>query len=249
MSVSENRPWNLQSFLDSLVVELDKAQDTLALKAVNRPLTYTVKDVALDLQIFPAYDGGTVQFTTARPGQSGSSKISLTLGSITDRMIRETAPPPLSGDDVMIDDIKEIDPETKRALTTVGVKSAKDLDRMQRRNISIKAVGGKSLDYGRLADVINRARRGMSPPSVHAVSLSGTPDAAVLRVRGKNLAPIAEAEGFPAAMVNDRRAQVLSTTDEELCVHVTADHLSTRTGELKVALDPYSVLRLMFNSN
>src|SRR5882672_6598183 len=127
MATEGNRAWKLQSFLDSLVVELDRAQDTLALKAVNRPLTYTVKDVALDLQIFPAYDGEAVRFTTAAAGQTGASKITVTLGSITDRMIRESAPAPPTGDDVLLDDVKEIDPETRRTLSAVGVKSAKDL--------------------------------------------------------------------------------------------------------------------------
>jgi hypothetical protein len=49
--MAENRPWNLETFLDSLIYELDRAQDTLALKGVNRPLTYTVKDMALELQL------------------------------------------------------------------------------------------------------------------------------------------------------------------------------------------------------
>ena len=47
--------WNLESFLDSLILELDKAQDTLSLKGVTRKLTYSVLNVALDLQIFPQY--------------------------------------------------------------------------------------------------------------------------------------------------------------------------------------------------
>ena len=56
MVSKHNRPWNLESFLNSLIFELDKAQDTLSVKGLNRKLTYTVKDVALDLQIFPEYD-------------------------------------------------------------------------------------------------------------------------------------------------------------------------------------------------
>ena len=41
--------WKLESFLDSLIVELDRAQDTLSVKGVTRRLTYTVRDVAVDL--------------------------------------------------------------------------------------------------------------------------------------------------------------------------------------------------------
>ena len=54
---TENVAWQLEDFVDSLVVELDKTRETLAVKAINKPLSYTVKEVALDLNIFPAYDG------------------------------------------------------------------------------------------------------------------------------------------------------------------------------------------------
>ena len=89
MSVN-NTSWSLESFLDSLVVELDKARETLAVKAINRPLTYTVKDMSLDLQIFPSFDGEDVKFLTAQPGQLGASKISVQVASSTDQQVRAT---------------------------------------------------------------------------------------------------------------------------------------------------------------
>ena len=45
----ENTAWQLEDFVDSLVVELDKTRETLAVKAINKPLSYTVKELALDL--------------------------------------------------------------------------------------------------------------------------------------------------------------------------------------------------------
>ena len=63
-----NTAWQLEDFVDSLVVELDKTRETLAVKAINKPLSYTVKDLALDLNIFPSYDGDQVPFVTAQPG-------------------------------------------------------------------------------------------------------------------------------------------------------------------------------------
>jgi len=77
--MTSNQQWNLESFVDSFILELDKAQDTLAVKGVTRKLTYTVKDVALDLQIFPIYEGGKIRFVTAQPGEAGSSRLSLQL--------------------------------------------------------------------------------------------------------------------------------------------------------------------------
>ena len=70
-----NRSWNLKSFMDSLIVELDRAQDVLAVKGLTRPVTYTVRDVDVDLRCFPVFDGRQVRFLTAQPGQDGSSAL------------------------------------------------------------------------------------------------------------------------------------------------------------------------------
>ena len=245
MANSENHPWNLESFLDSLVVELDKAQDTLAIKAVNRPLTYSVKDVSLDLQIFPSFDGDVVRFTTARPGQSGASRISISLGSITDRMIRETTPEPPTEDDVSLDELTDIDDDTRKGLVRIGVKSAKDVERMQRRNIKVTKVGDKVVDYGKLADVINRSRR--ATPQVRAVSLGHVDGERVLHIHGENLAPFAGAQGFPIARINDRPAPVAAVSKEQLSFHVGPEHLSDPSSEVTVALDRYAVIRMRLN--
>ncbi|MGI9284452.1 MAG: hypothetical protein ACR2P1_03635, partial [Pseudomonadales bacterium] len=84
MAAKDNKSWNMESFLDSLIFELDKAQDTLSVKGLNRKLTYMVQDMNLQLQLFPEFDGETVRFTTAKPGETGASKVSFQLGSIRD---------------------------------------------------------------------------------------------------------------------------------------------------------------------
>src|SRR5687768_12926971 len=109
---AQNRPWSLESFVDALVVELDKTRETLAVKAVNKPLTYTVKDMALDLQIFPTYDGDQVKFVTARPGEQGASKVSIKLDSITDQVVRATTKKLPSKDDTSIERMEGIDEGT-----------------------------------------------------------------------------------------------------------------------------------------
>ena len=124
--VSVNKEWNLESFIDSLVIELDKAREILAVKAINRPLTYTVKDVGMDLNLFPTFNGRDVRFVTAQPGETGASKLSIQLGSITDQQIRQTSKEPLTRDNISIEAI-DIDPEVKRELRTMGVSSVRDL--------------------------------------------------------------------------------------------------------------------------
>src|SRR5688572_25187824 len=105
----ENTSWNLEDFVDSLVVELDKTRETLAVKAINKPLTYTVKDMAMDLNIFPTYDGDQVRFVTAQPGQQGASKVSIQLGSITDQQVRATSKVSGMKNDIQIDNLNVTD--------------------------------------------------------------------------------------------------------------------------------------------
>src|SRR4051812_40482962 len=111
----ENVSWNLEDFVDSLVVELDKTRETLAVKAINKPLTYTVKDMSMDLNIFPTYDGDVVKFITAQPGQQGASKVTIQLGSITDQQVRATSKALSGKKDVTLKDI-EVDSSTQRQL-------------------------------------------------------------------------------------------------------------------------------------
>src|SRR5882757_9044482 len=118
----ENTAWQLEDFVDSLVVELDKTRETLAVKAINKPLSYTVKEVALDLNIFPSYDGDQVKFITAQPGQQAASKVTIQLGSITDQQVRATSKVPESKSDLNIEEI-DVDKATKKRLRKLGVKS------------------------------------------------------------------------------------------------------------------------------
>src|SRR2546422_10649608 len=113
--MSNNTAWQLADFVESLVVELDKTRETLAVKAVNKPLSYTVKDLALDLNIFPSYDGDQVMFVTAQPGQQGASKVTIQLGSITDQQVRATSKVPVAKSDINLDQIG-IDKSTKKQL-------------------------------------------------------------------------------------------------------------------------------------
>src|SRR5262245_31911769 len=113
--MADNRPWNLESFLDALIFELDQAHDTLAVKGQNRKMTYTVMDMALELQLFPTFDGEAVRFRTAQPGDVGASKVSIQLGSIRDNQIREVARKPISRDEISVEEI-DIPDEEKREL-------------------------------------------------------------------------------------------------------------------------------------
>lgn len=250
MSSPTNKSWNLESFLDSLILELDKAQDTLSVKGLTRPLTYTVQDVALELQIFPDFSGEEVRFRTAQPGEAGASKISMQLGSITDRQIRETTKEPPSKDDVVIDDIETLDEGTKRSLKKLGVRSARDIERMERRNVDLKKASPSPINYDDLAGLINKARRKTKAPAVRAVSVAQqSADAVVLALEGENLRMMTDDADFPLAQVNAHPVEVVTATDRTL--HVKVPRRAMQRGadnELQVALDPYAAFRLTIHA-
>jgi hypothetical protein len=243
-SMAENRTWNLESFLDSLIVELDKAQDTLALKGMNRPLTYTVKDLALELQTFPVYTNDGIMFATARPGESGSSKMSLQLGSISDRQIRETTKEPVSMDDVTVEMLDEIDDDTKKTLKKIGVKSVSDLERMEKKNVDIGKVTGKKVNYKDLAAQIAKAKRHDSKPEVKNFSLAKGDQSYVLSLSGANLALDSGDADFPIALVNRIPTKVISASADQIELDLKGHELQSGSNELTIALDRYSIIRI-----
>ena len=238
----QNRPWNLESFLNSLIIELDKARETLAVKAINKPLTYAVKDVNLELRLFPNFDGRKVKFVTAEPGQEGASKISIQLGSITDQQIRKTTQRPITKDDVSIDVIEEIDEDTKDSLRKIGVNSVNDLEKIEKKNVDLEKVSDKKVNYSKLAGLLQKARRRSFPPSIQRASLSLTNNVPILKIVGNNLALDDKYE--PVAVMNGHLAKVLSYDRSTLSVQLENPQIMEGTNELIMVLDPHAVFKI-----
>lgn len=239
--MAENTAWQLEDFVDSLVVELDKTRETLAVKAINNPLSYTVKEVALDLNIFPTFDGDRVSFVTAQPGQQGSSKVSIQLNSITDQQIRATTKAPIARKgDLAIKDMP-VTKATRQKLERLGVSSVDDLKQIQQRNVDLKRVTD-DIDYSNLANQINQARRADSPPVVSGVSMSTADGHPALVVRGQRLA--IDQSFPPVAVVNQRLAEVLAARPDEVRIGLPRTHRLGRDNELILTFDPYTVIRL-----
>lgn len=240
--MTENAAWQLEDFVDSLVVDLDKTRETLAVKAINKPLTYSVKEVALDLNIFPTYDGDRVTFTTAQAGQQGASKVTIQLGSITDQQVRATSKAPTAKNEVPLDQL-DVDQKTKRKLRKLGVTSDDDLKELERKNVDIAKVSDSGLDYRKLAQQIEKSRRGQNPPRVNSVVLSQDENQVpYLLIRGDNLAvdPLFP----PVAVVNNKLAEVLSAGPSELAIRLTDEHDFAANNEVILTVDPFAVCKI-----
>jgi hypothetical protein len=243
-SETERRGWSLRSFLDSLTLELDRAQRTLALKAWTQRMSYTVRDLALDLQLFPEFDGDELRFTTARPGETGAARISLQLGSITDRQIRESTREPPRKDDIAIELVDDLDPKVKRSLEKLGVSSVRDLEMIEKQNIDLGKVGDSPIDYGSLARMIQRSKRMRSTPRVSSASLVESDDGPVLTITGQHLAESAAESDFPRAFLNGRELRVRSASASTIEMAVPHESMSDDPMRLEITLDPYAILRM-----
>jgi len=80
----------VEDFIDAITSQLDRVQDALRIKAVNRPLTYALKDLALELKVFVELDAaGRVRFRTSSANEAGASVVHLAFTTITKPMIEE----------------------------------------------------------------------------------------------------------------------------------------------------------------
>lgn len=266
MAKRTNQKWNLEAFLDSFILELDKARDTLAVKGMNQPLTYTVRDVSLDLHIFPEYDGRRIKFTTAMPGDEGASKVSIQLGSITDRQIRQTTKEPVKDDDISLDDVEDIDEEEKDALRSIGVTSFKDLEKLEQRNVKldkIPKVREKMKNFSSLADRLKQVRSGRTSrsmseipevpvvpapergqPTVKHVALNRDDEGTglILQLEGDHLALANDFQ--PQARLNRKDLELLLASPQQLQFRLEPSQLSEASNTLEVALDPSMIFKL-----
>jgi hypothetical protein len=237
-----NSAWQLEDFVDSLVVELDKTRETLAVKAINKPLSYTVREVALDLNIFPSYDGDQVSFITARPGQQGASKVSIQLGTITDQQVRATTKVPGLKNEINLAQAG-IDRKTRKRLRKFGVTSADDIKQIEEKNVDLQQVSDDAIDYTALANQIEKSRRSRNPPTVRSASLAMEEDRTpVLLIRGANLAVNPRFQ--PVAVVNRMLADVLSSSETELRIRLGQQHCILPDNEVILTVDPFAVVKL-----
>lgn len=121
----------IEEFLEAITAQLDKTQDALRLKSVNRPLTFALKDFNLDLQVFVEMDEqGQIRFRPSRPNETGSSTVNIGFTTITRPMIEENT---VSMELTKSPTLEEVGlkPDERRQLERLGVRNAAQLRRLE----------------------------------------------------------------------------------------------------------------------
>jgi hypothetical protein len=241
----------VEEFIDAITTQLDRVQDTLRLKAVNRPLTYALKDLQLDLKVHIDMDSqGHVRFRSAGASDAGASVVHFGFTTITKPMIEENTISMTAARSASLDELG-LNPEEQRRLGRMGVSNLAQLQKLG----SSAGVGAMA----RLTDVpLDRIRQALKQgaPAVHSVQPAPTspvaakpaskpspsfvqPKTPTLRLPagsqrmtlfGKNLM---DEEAPPRITLNDEPLAVREYENDRIVVELPQ---SVRTGTLAVAL-------------
>jgi hypothetical protein len=176
--MSGDGSFRVEEFLEALTSQLDRTQDALRMKAVNRPLTYAIKDFSLNLQVFVELDEqGDVRLRSSGPNETGASSVSIGFTTITRSAIDENTIRLSETQGPSLDELG-IPPEDQRRLEKIGVRNAAQLKRLS-------ASSGEGA-VARFANVpVNRLRAALqaSRPRVDRMTPAPAPEASEPTVR------------------------------------------------------------------
>jgi len=150
----------VEDFINAITTQLDRVQDSLRLKAVNRPLTYALKDIALDLQVFVDVDPqGNVRFRSGAPNEAGASTIRLGFTTITRPMIEENTVSLAMTRSPQLNELG-LDENEMRRLEQMGVRNAAQLQNLGKQTSAtgVSRLTGISVDRLREALSLGKPR-------------------------------------------------------------------------------------------
>jgi hypothetical protein len=243
----------LEVFIQALTSQLDRAQDAMRLKATaQRPLTFAVKDISLELRSHVEMSGSVVRIRPAGPGELQASTIHLALTTITRPMIEEntvqlSADTPdepslkeMFGPD-MSDDEKD---DVQRRLEWAGVHTVSQLRDLEQRGTTDTLQRVTQLPVNRLRMALMKAAEPrvsrITPEYLPASNGGGAPDMPLLRIRGSNLMRSAH----PEVRIGGERVPVVRASESEV---VIAPRVHQLAGMLAVEIQPGRIVETAFD--
>jgi hypothetical protein len=154
----EDSGFLVEEFIQSITTQLDRVQDMLRLKALTRPLTYALKDFALDLNVFVDMDSdGNVRFRTSGPNESGASVVRLGFTTITKPMIEENTVSLALTKSPTLDEMG-LERDERRRLEQLGIRNAAQLQQLRQSTgtTTIARYTGVSVDRLRQAMLLGQ---------------------------------------------------------------------------------------------
>jgi hypothetical protein len=237
----------LEDFIQAVQAQLDTAQTRMTLKAQNDrlPLTFAIRDIAMDLKAHVEMADGEIRIRPAGPTDADPTVLKMTFTAITKPMIEENAVPLAldNADDVPLSSLgDELDDDERRRLEGIGVRTVAKLTEMRNRGLGGSVGRITRLPIDKLENVLSRATR----PMVDDIESAGDPSGSDelrqrLRVKGKNLL---RGGVPPQVSIGGRPVSVVRASDTEI---VLAPDLDQMAGQMSLSHDPRSATDLWFD--
>ena len=246
----------VEDFVGAIASQLDRTQDALAVKAVNRPLTYAIKDFAMELKVFVEMDTeGKVRFRSPGANEPGASSVHIGFTTITRPMIQEnTVEVALTRGPTLGE--AGLSEHERRRLEQLGVRTTAELKRLGSTTgaTGISRLADIPVDrlraairYGRpevrdvrAAPSTQPARPGQPPPFVSPPSAPGvTPRPGAIRVSpgtkrlellGRNM--LGGGENVPELRLDGRPLAVEEADDQRVVAQLPESQAPVGTLEL-----------------
>jgi hypothetical protein len=189
----------VEDFLEAVSAQLDRTQDALAAKAKVRPMTFALRDFAIDLQVFVSLDAdGNVRLRSAAPGETGSSTLKLDFTTITRPMIEENTVSLAMAQSPTLGEVG-LKPNETRQLERIGVRTVAQLQALRASGSGIEGISRLTegaVPADRLREALRRGR-----PQIFHVASAPQSDAPAPAAEPAVAVPIPEAEVPPEAPI------------------------------------------------
>jgi hypothetical protein len=151
----------VEEFLEAVSAQLDRTQDALAAKAKVRPMTFALRDFAIDLQVFVSMDGeGNIRLRSAAPGESGASTLKLDFTTITRPMIEENTVSLAMTQAPTLTEVG-LKPQERRQLERIGVRTVAQLQALRASGAGVDGIARLTegiVPADRLREALRRGR-------------------------------------------------------------------------------------------
>ena len=221
--------FSVEEFVQSLTAQLDKAQDSLAIKAkTGRPLTFALKDLSVDLKVFWEAPQGQLKLRHAAPNEEGASTVHLSFTTITRSMAEENSLSLALDEDHRslseIADEASLGEEERRQLEMVGVRTVGQFRRLSESTHPKQVEAYLGIPVNRLRMALERSSR---PAVIEQQPVRGPDNRRLMRIRGANLM----SGSTPEVLMSGEPVEVLEASETELLVKPMAHH---REGQYEV---------------
>ena len=197
--MSGNGGFPVEDFLEAITNQLDRTQDSLRLKAVNRPLTYAIRDFSMELRVFVELGAdGRVVFRPSASDDTGASVVNIGFTTVNRTMIEENTVSLSAVRSPTLDELG-LDEQERRKLERLGVRNAEQLDHLKRATGESTVARYSGLPVDRLRQAMAQGR-----PVVRSVRPVAAPSVVEPRV-----APAVDGEAPEVVRVPPRTRRIV----------------------------------------